>query len=505
MSSEPLCPSTATQTPPSGEARSLRPESCLLLTQDPELASAASQVLEWHHVSAVTCPDPAESERIFRDLQPGLLLVDCPNAEPSISGLLRANAQTQRQAAIIVVAGPDHREQARAALDAGAYDVVEKPIDRRLLSAAIRRALQYRELLRSSNEHLRRLEETVEQTLSVVRQKEFLQGILDSSTLVSVVMTDMEQNVLFWNTGASNIFGYTEEEMLGQKITRLYPPDALTADQVRSLQEMVWSKTGTVHGKMKQLTKGGQERTISLAISPVVGALGELEGILGIGLDATEEVRLFDLVKRTQDATIFALAKLAEHRDEETGNHLLRIQEYCRLLCHRLATREKYAELMTPEYIEDLARSSILHDIGKVGIPDRVLLCEERFKPEMRTIMQKHPRIGGDYLAEAVARLGEDSFVTMARDIAYYHHEKWDGSGYPFSLAGEQIPLPARIVAVADVYDALTSRRRYKDPYSHEKAMGIIVDGRGRHFDPGLIDELLEMHDEFRRIRTTFP
>jgi PAS domain S-box-containing protein len=328
---------------------------------------------------------------------------------------------------------------------------------------------------------------------------------------VSVVLTDLSQKVLFWNTGARNIFGYTAEEMLGHKVTKIYPPDALTDEAVQQLRHMVAGKSGTVHGKMRQITKDGRTVIISLALSPMLDADGELQGILGVGLDVTEETHLheelvksFAQIKITQDVSVFSLAKLAECRDEETGLHLTRIQEYCRSLAYRLAARDQFKDAMTHEFIEDLVRSSVLHDIGKVGIPDTILLSENKFTPEDFAVMKRHPVIGGDALEEAVKELGEESYLCVARDIAYHHHERWDGKGYPFGLKEEQIPLPARIVALADVYDALTSQRRYKPAFSHEEAVRIIVEGKGTHFDPELVDVFLEVDSEFQSIRKTF-
>jgi len=340
---------------------------------------------------------------------------------------------------------------------------------------------------------------------------DLLKGMLDSSTQVSVVLTDLDQTVRFWNKGAENIFGYTAEEIIGSKVTKLYPPDEVSAETVNRLRELVQTKIGTVHGKMKQVAKDGRVLTVLLALSPMVDGSGEVQGILGIGQDVTQETLLheelrksFELLKKTQDVSIFSLAKLAESRDEETGLHLLRIQEYCRALCKRLATRERHREQMTREYIDDLVRSSMLHDIGKVTIPDAILMCREKFKPEEIAVMRKHPVFGGKALEEAEKKLGEKSFLSIGSDVAYYHHEHWDGGGYPFGLRRDEIPLCARIVAIADVYDALTTERRYKSAFSHEEAFRIIVEGKGKQFDPELVEVFEEIEGEFKNIRNRF-
>jgi putative two-component system response regulator len=182
------------------------------------------------------------------------------------------------------------------------------------------------------------------------------------------------------------------------------------------------------------------------------------------------------------------LAKLAEHRDPETGAHLERVQEYCRLLAEYLATKPTYRHQIDRRFIDALVRSSPLHDIGKVGIPDRILLKPDRLTPDEYEIMKTHARIGGDILQSLIDQHQGQTFLEMGRDIAYYHHEKFDGSGYPFGMSGRDIPLPARILAVADVYDALTSKRVYKSAMDHNSAKTLVDEGIGRHFDPEIIE-----------------
>ncbi|HOZ48642.1 MAG TPA: response regulator [Candidatus Hydrogenedentes bacterium] len=211
--------------------------------------------------------------------------------------------------------------------------------------------------------------------------------------------------------------------------------------------------------------------------------------------DRTEQVR------RTQNAAVFSLAKLAESRDPETGDHLERIRAYAREIAFGLLQLDKHGDVLSDEFIEDLYRSSPLHDIGKVGIPDHILLKPGRLTPEEQKIMQEHPLIGGDTLKAADIEAGEGSFLSMGRDIAYYHHEKWDGTGYPYGLKGEAIPLSGRIVAASDVYDALTSRRPYKDPFSHETSRGILLEGKGKHFDPDVVDAFLTREEGIGVIR----
>lgn len=206
-----------------------------------------------------------------------------------------------------------------------------------------------------------------------------------------------------------------------------------------------------------------------------------------------------------QDVTIHAMASLAETRDNETGNHIRRTQHYVRVLAEALQSHPRFAAKLDARRIDMMCKSAPLHDIGKVGIPDHILLKPGRLTPEEFDIMKTHTTLGRDAIEHAEAQLGmEIEFLACAKEIAYSHQEKWNGSGYPQGLAGEAIPLSARLMALADVYDALISRRVYKEPQSHEEAARIIADGRGSHFDPDLVDAFLAIHEQFREIAARF-
>ena len=218
-----------------------------------------------------------------------------------------------------------------------------------------------------------------------------------------------------------------------------------------------------------------------------------------------------EVAKRTtelvalQDVTILTMASLAETRDSETGNHIRRTQFYVKELAEKLSTHPKFKALLTPAFIQMLFKSAPLHDIGKVGIPDRILLKPGKFEPHEFEIMKTHALLGKQVIEFAERQLGREvEFLTLAKEIAYCHHEKWNGSGYPQGLAGEDIPVSARLMAVADVYDALISRRVYKEGMSHEKAAAIIIEGRGQHFDPDMVDAFIELQDAFQAIASRF-
>jgi PAS domain S-box-containing protein len=234
----------------------------------------------------------------------------------------------------------------------------------------------------------------------------------------------------------------------------------------------------------------------------------DLVGYQMVIRDITERKRLenelIDSIKDVENArtgTILGLAKLAEYRDEATGAHLERIREYTIILTRELAQKPHYQEYITPQYINDIYFSSILHDIGKVGIPDSILLKPGKLSKEEFEVIKRHSTIGGDVLKQVSAKIKGRSFLTIGIHIAYFHHEKWNGTGYPNGLKKDAIPLSARIVALADVYDALTSIRSYKEAFSHEKAKEIIISESGKHFDPEIVGAFLVHEATFNQIR----
>ena len=210
-------------------------------------------------------------------------------------------------------------------------------------------------------------------------------------------------------------------------------------------------------------------------------------------------------VSAIQDVTILAMASLAETRDSDTGNHILRTQQYVRALAQHLRDHPRFSQFLTDYNMLMLFKSAPLHDIGKVGIPDRILLKPGRLTPEEFEIMKTHTTLGRDAIVAAESDTTQDNpFFRYAKEITYSHQEKWDGSGYPEGLMGNNIPLSARLMAVADVYDALISERVYKAAFPHEQAVEIIRDGRGSHFDPDMVDAFLALSEEFRRIAQRF-
>jgi putative two-component system response regulator len=200
-------------------------------------------------------------------------------------------------------------------------------------------------------------------------------------------------------------------------------------------------------------------------------------------------------------STILAMSKLAECRDPETGEHLERMREFCRILARQLQFHPMFSGLINDKYVDAIYAASPLHDIGKVGIPDYVLLKPGPHTPDERKLMEQHTVIGAQTLREVHKHHKRNDLVNLGIEIAQAHHEKWDGTGYPDGIAGEDIPLAARILALADVYDALRAKRVYKPAFTHEEARAIIMEGSGVHFDPAVVQAFLDTEAEFVEIR----
>ncbi len=217
-------------------------------------------------------------------------------------------------------------------------------------------------------------------------------------------------------------------------------------------------------------------------------------------LDRLVQERTAQIIE-TRDVAMFVLASLAESRDPETGEHLERIRSYCHILTEELRNNSSYAEQIDDKFVENLYRSSPLHDIGKVGVPDCILLKPGSLTDEEFEVMKQHSIIGAEALSRTIRSVTSADFLEMAADIAHYHHERFDGNGYPEGLKGTQIPLAARIVALADVYDALTNTRVYKPAFRPEIAYMIMCQERNKQFDPVIVDAFIARHEDFLKVR----
>jgi response regulator RpfG family c-di-GMP phosphodiesterase len=206
----------------------------------------------------------------------------------------------------------------------------------------------------------------------------------------------------------------------------------------------------------------------------------------------------------TQEAMIETIANITETRDPETGGHIRRTRSYVKALAEHIRNKPAYVDIVNDAYIENLLQAAPLHDVGKVGVPDHILLKPGQLNAEEFAEMKKHTQYGKRVIDAAQAKLGDTSFLRLAEEMVSSHHERWDGKGYPNGLKGEEIPLSGRIMAIADVYDALISHRLYKESVSHGKAVDIMLFERGFQFDPQLIDAFVEIHTTFQSIAEQF-
>jgi len=259
-------------------------------------------------------------------------------------------------------------------------------------------------------------------------------------------------------------FAYDNEEAIDVSVARLNNLNVYTGDEIENLYD-----------------------SLSKTIAETVGYIEDVK-------DKGEEI------SRMQNGLIYVLADLVESRDKCTGDHVRKTAAYVRLILEKMKEKGVYAEYLTDEYVEDVINSAPLHDVGKIKVSDPILNKPARLTDEEFEIMKSHTTAGNDIIASAMALVSDSGYLKEAKNLATYHHEKWDGSGYPSGIAGEEIPLSARIMAVADVFDALVSQRSYKKPFTFEQAMDIIREGSGKHFDPQIAQIFIDAAEDVRRI-----
>ena len=323
----------------------------------------------------------------------------------------------------------------------------------------------------------------------------------------SIVIVDEAGNLVNMNSAAEDLYGWTRDELLGVSYDKYF-----SAGKGRpGIQELI--KLAVENGGkyieigVPRKNKDG-EQMYTYVTYYIVDLSGEgMFALFILEKDLTMRIRLEKQledsvyqVKETQAAAIMGFAKLTEFRDHCTGEHLERIKSYTRILARTLKGYPEYANYINDDYIEDLSMSSILHDIGKVGIEDSILLKAGRLTEDEFEVMKNHSSMGGDALTVIDNNLGYKSFLTIGKEVASYHHERWDGSGYPEGLKGNEIPLSARIVALADVYDALISDRPYKKALTHDEASNMIESEKGSHFDPDIVEAFVSCKEQFKAI-----
>ncbi|MBV1914546.1 MAG: response regulator [Pseudomonadales bacterium] len=492
-----------------------------------------------------TASGGAEALELLRsqpDINFGVIISDFNM--PSMDGIefLSAARQYRPDSSMLMLTGRAELDVAVKALHEGRiFRFLSKPCPGDVLESAIEDGLRQFELIRSERELRKQLEhanqklgglntlleERVNRRTNTIRaMNEFISGLngLDSiadiaqytvtatagllhSQRVSIMLPDkrgellrieasigidqeiVRDTIVPVGTGVAGMVFKSKRSRLFIDVaeperSRRYADDFFISMPMISSDQIVGVLNITGNSSQKPFTEEDISRALAIAESAAVSLAGQHH----------QEQR-----NQAQEAIILALATLSEYRDPETGGHLKRLQHYCQYLAAHMQRDPAFQAEITDSFITDLVRSSPLHDIGKVGIPDHILCKPGKLSAEEFKIMKGHAAIGGDTLKQIVLDGHDHSFLRMGMQIAYCHHEKWDGSGYPNALVGDRIPLSARILALADVYDALTSQRVYKPAFSHEKAAAIIGEGRGGHFDPAVLDAFNACQSDFER------
>lgn len=350
------------------------------------------------------------------------------------------------------------------------------------------------------------LEDEVEKRIrkieeSKLRYRELYENILDL-----IVVLDSNARILIANQHFYLTFRQSQEDMKGVSFMDIVASESKDDVEEKMLPSL-FADQPIKNFQFKVKTNSKQSLVVECNARKIFKekkSLGFQLVIRDISERKKMEKKLFEsfqLIETSRTTAILALAKLAEFRDKDTGNHLERIREYSKIIASQMAKQAKYKNYITQEYIDDIYLSSILHDIGKVGIPDNILLKPGKLTPEEYEAIKCHSIFGGDTLTESERQTKTQSFLALGKQIAYYHHEKWNGTGYPDGLKENAIPLSARIVALADAYDALTSQRCYKSALSHEKAREIIIADKGIHFDPAVVDAFLAQEKAFQQCK----
>lgn len=337
---------------------------------------------------------------------------------------------------------------------------------------------------------------------------------------VGIVITTVEGMIEYINPTFTSMTGYTRDEVIGN-----YPSILKSGYHDDAFYASIWETITNGRewkGELYNKRKDGTHYWESTSITPVYDDENVIRHFVNIKQDITRrkadeiEMRLYreqleseiqtkiTEVDRSHKASIIALAKLSESRDVDTGLHVERVQHLSKVLASSLRKNPKYSNRIDHDYLEDLFYAAALHDLGKVSIPDDILSKPGKLTDQEFEVIKLHVKTGADLLQEMLKHYEKNPIIKMGRQIALYHHERWNGSGYLQGLSGNHIPLEARIVGLVDVYDALRSKRPYKEPYPHERCYEMIVDESGKHFDPEIVDAFIRVSDLFSDIYDSF-
>lgn len=532
---------------PGNNNKNRKPSRILIVDDEPLIRKIIVKYLSDKNYITETATDGAGALENLAKEEYDLVLTDLRMPKMGGTELLQIMSQKYPSIPKIILTGYGTTEDIILALKTGAYDFLTKPItDFTILEHSIERALERKRLNDDKNRYIAQLQQINEiiSMLNVGKSTEDIFNLLNVSLkkiipfnrlalatiqkddeIISTKLIASDRNVLLGEGQEYNIIDTSLKNIMQNKEALNIPSlDDYLKIHPNSRTASLLVKEGMESSLVIPLIVNNNLRGFLMFASVQKEAFTDehinfLQSIVGQislsiqrgelmyeieqhtkNLEGLVELRSRQILK-TQKTTVFALSKLAETRDPETGDHLERIRNYSVHLAQIL----KYTghPEITNQYLRDLYDSSILHDIGKVGIPDGVLLKDGILTKSEFELMKTHTTIGYEALKSASRDLGTDLFLNMAMDVTLYHHERWDGKGYPRGLKGEEIPLSARIVSIADIYDALNSKRPYKEAFTHEKAVEIMKEESYR-FDPDLFKIFLDNVEEFEKIKKRF-
>ncbi len=397
----------------------------------------------------------------------------------------------------IFITGNPNVETAVSFLKKGAYDYLAKPF---MLPELIGKV---KDVIRKA--HKRQAEKALVVDLKEVLRKRsqdlrIYQDIFKSKR-EGLLIIDLDGLIAQVNPGFEQMSQKDKSDLIDRHISTL--EEEFGHLDFAEIQDAIESE-GEWKREFSITRKNGEKWIANFSFFPIHDEAGKVFAYSAIINDVTSLRRVENALIGAQEAIIFGLARLAECRDRDTGFHLERLRGYVRELARGMKKFPKFASQITDSYIENLSRSAPLHDIGKVGIPDHILLKGDKLTPEEFEVMKSHTTLGYQTLNSIRRQYGEMEFLNMGIEITYCHHERYDGQGYPRGLRGEEIPLSAQIVAIADMYDALTSQRVYKEAFSHARSVEILVSERGKRFNPDLVEAFLSVAEQFDQIRRQF-
>ena len=405
----------------------------------------------------------------------------------------------------IFMTGSPSLDFAVSFLKKGGAEYISKPFNLNDFVNKVKEVIQKFEKQKTQAEYFGSLQQKLAER---VKEITIYQDVFNSSG-DGVFIMGLNQKIVKFNPALEKITGFKDTELF-TSMQEIFRP---TKDYEEKFTESILSleNDGSWQGELELLNKSGKPYFSYLTLSEIYDENKSTFAYMCSVKDVTElklmEKNLLQSLQKTniaQEAIIFGMAKLSESRDPETGGHLERIRSYCQLIANKLKENKLYPKIIDDDFIEALYITAPLHDIGKVGIPDNILLKKGKLTEQEYELMKQHTIIGAETLQAIAKEFGGIDYLRIGIDIAIAHHEKWDGTGYPYQLKNTNIPLAARILAIADVYDALTTKRVYKRAVPHEETLEMMMENRGKHFDPELLDIFYEIEEESLKIKQLF-